>query len=175
MVGIGSKIEDGGNIIAIVGDASIAVYFRTIYCIIAKLHLRKVNRLLYQVLNHQIRLSNIHTCGLRINNHKPVFQNIRFQRTTQTIVAGKPSLYQSHTVVKELVGICRVLISTSNGCSVFGRGGITVDGQHLTISAGNLDMKGFLHLAVHQVGIRKAVRLLASGIDRCMVILSATQ
>ena len=36
-------------------------------------------------------------------------------------------------------------------------------------------MKGFLHLAVHQVGIRKTVRLLGSGIDRCMVILSATQ
>ena len=36
-------------------------------------------------------------------------------------------------------------------------------------------MQGFLHLAVHQVGIRKTVRLLGSGIDRCMVILSATQ
>ena len=36
-------------------------------------------------------------------------------------------------------------------------------------------MQCFLHLAVHQVGIRKTVRLLGSGIDGCMVILSATQ
>ena len=76
---------------------------------------------------------------------------------------------------KELVSICRILVCTSHGGSVLGRGGITVDGQHLTISAGNLDMQGFLHLAVHQVGIRKTVRLLGSGIDGCMVILSATQ